>query len=145
MAVALLSACIPAAPAPTSIGGIEISHATVVLSPIDSMPGMDMGSDLAGYMQIKNASGADDRLIGVTSDFADGMLHETTMHGDVASMREVHSIEVPAGTTLEFKHGGLHIMFMNPDQDLQVGDSVTLILEFEKAGKVMVTATVTDQ
>ena len=85
------------------------------------MAGMDMGTEFSGYMQIKNASGSDDKLIGVTSDFADAMLHETTMNGDVASMKAVTSVDVPAGSTVEFKHGGLHIMFMNLNQEFKSG------------------------
>lgn len=142
--LALLGGCAPAGALSESQQGMEISNVTVVLPGGDSM-GMDMGMDLSGYMEIKNTSGSDDRLIGVTSDFADAMLHETTINGDVASMKHVQSIDVPAGATIEFKHGGLHIMFMNPKQDLKVGDTVNITLEFEKAGKVAVSAAVTDQ
>jgi copper(I)-binding protein len=125
--------------------GIDVSNATVVLPGGNSMAGMNMGTEFSGYLQIKNASGSDDKLVGVTSDFADVMLHETTMNGDVASMKAVTSVDVPAGSTVEFKHGGLHIMFMNPKQGLKVGDTVNLTLEFEKAGKVTTSATVTGE
>jgi periplasmic copper chaperone A len=139
--LAFLGACAPAAPA----GGIDVSNVTVVLPGGNSTGGMDMGQELSGYMQIKNKSGSDDHLVGVTSDFADAMLHETTMNGDVATMKELTSIDLPAGATIEFKHGGLHIMFMNPTKYLKVGDSVNLVLEFEKAGKVTISATVTGE
>jgi periplasmic copper chaperone A len=134
-----LSACVSA----PSSSGIEVSNPTIVLPGGDAM-GMDMGQDLSGYMKIKNTSGSNDRLIGVTCDFASAMLHETTINGDVASMAELSSIDIPAGGIVEFKHGGLHIMFMNPAKDLKVGDQVDLTLEFEKAGKVTVAATVTE-
>jgi periplasmic copper chaperone A len=137
----LVSACKSA----SQSGGIDVSNATVVLPGGDSMAGMDMGAGLSGYMQIKNASDSDDKLVGVTSDFADAMLHETTMNGDVASMKSITSVDLPAGSTVEFKHGGLHIMFMNPKQGLKVGDTVNLTLEFEKAGKVTASATVTGE
>jgi len=136
---------ITACSASTSIsqGGIEISNVNVVIPA--AMAGMDVGSDPFVSLQIKNGSGADDRLIGVTTDFADAMLHQTMMNGDVATMKELASIDVPAGTTLEFKHGGFHIMFMNMSKDLKVGDSVKLTLEFEKAGKLSVSAAVTNE
>jgi copper(I)-binding protein len=153
----LLSACSSAAP---SAGGIEISNATLVLPVSDSMSGMDMGptptsdamngmqgmdmsSEPAGYMQITNNSTVDDRLISASCDFADLELHETTMNGDVASMNTVSSIDIPAGSTVEFKSGGLHIMFTNMKKELKIGDTVALTLQFEKAGAITVSATVT--
>jgi len=108
----------------------------------DSMDGMNMNVSLAGYFQIKNNSSKDDRLLKVTCDFADAMMHETQMNGDVASMVEMPYVDVPAGATVEFKTGGMHVMFMNPSQELKIGDKVTLNLQFENAGTVTVTATV---
>jgi len=137
---------ITACSASTSIshqGGIEISNVNVVLPA--AMAGMDMGSDPFVSMRIKNASGVDDRLVGVTSDFAEAMLNETVMNGDVATMKDLTSVDVPAGTTLEFKHGGFHIMFVNPSKELKAGDSIKLTLEFEKAGKITVSASVTNE
>ena len=107
------------------------------------MSGMDMGQSYAGYMQIKNSTSADDQLIGVTCDFADTMLHETIMNGDVASMQEIASIDVPAGATVELKPGGLHIMFSNPKREIKVGDTLNLTLKFKNAGEITVPATVT--
>lgn len=138
--LALLGGCAPANVPSESQQGMEISNITVVLPGGDSM-GMDVGSQLSGYMAIKNTSGSDDRLVGVTSDFADAMLHKTTINGDVAAMKHVPTIDAPAGATIEFRHGGLHIMFMNLKKDIKVGD----VLEFEKAGMVNVTATISDQ
>jgi len=138
-----VTGCASAGSSAGGSGGMEISNATVVLPGGNSMDGMDMGTSLAGYMQIKNISRTDDRLMGVTSDFADAMLHETRMNGDVASMQEVAAIDIPAGSTVDFKGGGLHIMFMNMKQDLKAGDTVNLTLQFEKAGNITVPATVT--
>ncbi|MEP7133686.1 MAG: copper chaperone PCu(A)C [Chloroflexota bacterium] len=143
--IVMLTACSPSAPS-ASQPGIEISNANVVLPGGDAMGGMGLDSTLGAYMQIKNNSATDDRLIAVTSDFAEATtLHETAMNGDVATMNGLTSIDIPAGTTIELKHGGLHIMFMDPTKDLKVGDSVNLVLEFEKAGKLTVSAKVTDQ
>lgn len=143
--ILFVTACASSTPTGGGSEGMEISNATVVLPGGNSMADMDMGAEFSGYLQIKNASGSDDKLVGVTSDFADAMLHETTMNGDVASMKAVTSVDLPAGSSIEFKHGGLHIMFMNPKQGLRVGDTVNLTLEFEKAGKVTTSATVTGE
>ena len=141
----LLSLFITACSVSTSVsqGGMEISDVHVVVPA--AMAGMDMNTDPFVTLQIKNGSGADDRLIGVTTDFADAMLHETIMNGDVATMKTLKSIDVPAGTTSEFKHGGFHIMFMNMNKNLKAGNSISMTLEFEKAGKITVSATVTNE
>jgi copper(I)-binding protein len=147
--IIILSSCASAAS-----GGIEVTNATVFLpvsasmsnmSNVDNsnnMNGMSMSASLAGYFQIKNNSSRDDRLLSVSCDFADAMMHETKMNGDVASMVEMPYVEVPAGATVEFKTGGMHIMFMNPSRELKIGDTVSLNLQFENAGTVTVTATV---
>jgi copper(I)-binding protein len=129
-----LAACSPSAPA----NPIEISQAAVILPGGDAMGGMDMNASLAGYMQIKNNSSEADRLVSVSTDFADAMLHETQMEGDVMKMSPVSGIDVPAGSSVELKTGGYHIMFTNLKKDVKVGDTVNLTLKFEKAGDMTV-------
>jgi copper(I)-binding protein len=57
-------------------------------------------------------------------------------------MKDVMSIYIPAGATVELKGGGYHVMFMNVKQQLKVGDHVNLTLQFEHAGNIAVDATV---
>lgn len=135
-----LASCAPA----SSQGGIVVTSAEVRL-PGAAMPGMSMGNDanLAGYMVIKNTGSTDDSLIGAQADFAMAMLHETTIDANqVATMKEVSEIPVPAGQTVELKTGGYHIMFMNPTKELKVGDMVSITLKFKNAGTIMVQAKV---
>jgi len=71
------------------------------------------------------------------------MLHETTIDANqVATMKEVSEIPVPAGQTVELKTGGYHVMFMNPTKELKVGDMVSITLKFKNAGTIMVQAKV---
>ena len=136
--VLTLAACSPSA----TSNPIEISQATVVLPGSSAMGAMDMSASLAGYMQIKNNGAEHDRLLSVSCDFADAMMHETKMEGDVMKMSEVSVIDIPSGSTAELKTGGYHIMFMNLKKDLKVGDTVNLTLTFEKAGEVTIPALV---
>ena len=141
--IMMLAACSTSVPE----NSIEISQATVLLPGGtsmggDTMSGMDMSASLAGYMQIKNNGTKADRLLAVSSDFADAMLHETIMEGDVMKMNMVSGIDVPAGATVELKTGSFHIMFMNLKREIKVGDTVNLTLKFENAGDVIVPAVV---
>jgi copper(I)-binding protein len=140
----VLSACAPAA-ASTLAQAMEVTNAMITMTGGSGMAEMGMDTSMAGYMQIKNNSKMDDRLIGVTCDFASAMLHETKMNGDVATMSEISSVDIPAGATVEFKTGGLHIMFMDMKQDLKPNDTVSLTLKFEKAGNLTVSAKVIEQ
>ena len=104
-----------------------------------------MDINLAAFMTIKNTSNTDDKLIGVSVDFADASIHETKVDGDLMQMVEVDGIDIPAGQTVELKPGSFHIMLMKPMMEPQVGSTVKLTLEFEKAGTLIVPAEVVEQ
>ena len=115
--------------------GITVSDAWV-RNPITSdQPG-------AAYLVIQN-NGAADKLISVTSDMAQTIeLHESMESGGMMQMSPVPNIPVPANGKVELKPGGFHMMLMGLTRPLKTGDKVQLTLNFEKAGKVPVTAEV---
>jgi copper(I)-binding protein len=43
---------------------------------------------------------------------------------------------MPAGSTVELKSGGYHIMLMDLKQELKAGSTISITLEFAKAGKI---------
>jgi copper(I)-binding protein len=67
------------------------------------------------------------------------------MKGDVMTMDAISGVDIPAGQFVELRSGSYHVMFVNLSKQLKVGDSVTLVLEFEKAGKISFPARVTDK
>lgn len=145
--VLILTACTPATKPLASQNGIEIFQASVRL-PGGGKAGIKSNTAvLAGYMLIKNTSSINERLGGVHADFTDSaMFHESSVDSNsVASMNMLTSVEVPAGQTVEFKPGGLHVMFTGLKQDLKVGDTVTLIFQFQNAGAISVPAQVTNR
>ena len=82
-----------------------------------------------------------DILTGVKVDpsvAAMAQMHETVMDNGAMKMQEVASVDLPAGTAVEFKPGGYHVMFMDLKTPLQQGRSVKGTLVFEKAGTVEV-------
>ncbi len=87
--------------------------------------------------------GADDRLLGVSAGVAAStQIHSMTMDGNVMKMREVATLDLPAGKTVDFKPGGYHVMFVGLKAPLKVGDTFPMTLKFEKAGEVEVTVNV---
>ena len=139
MGVVLMLAVVMAACGGSSGGsGLTVSDAWVNLPAIADQPG-------AAYLVIQN-DGAADKLLSVTSDVAQTIeLHESMMSGNMMSMSPVPNIEVPANGKAELKPGGFHMMLMGLTRPLKVGDKVQLMLNFEKAGKVPVTADVREQ
>ena len=62
-------------------------------------------------------------------------LHETVDENGV--MKMVHhpeGWEIPAGSTLELKPGGKHIMLIGLTAPLEAGKKIQMTLNFEKAG-----------
>ena len=93
-----------------------------------------------GYLTITNTGTTPDRLIGGSTPVAAKLeVHETSMSGGVAQMREHDKgVEIKPGGKVEFKPGGNHVMFVNLKEPLVQGKPITATLEFEKAGKVEV-------
>jgi periplasmic copper chaperone A len=95
-------------------------------------PGIADGNS-AIFFVIENHGDAD-VLLAASSDVADAVeLHKTTMQDGVMRMEHQMKVPVLAGKT-EFKPGGLHIMLIGLQDDLQVGDTFIVRLNFELAG-----------
>ncbi|MDX2263739.1 MAG: copper chaperone PCu(A)C [Hyphomicrobiales bacterium] len=92
----------------------------------------------AAYFAVTNA-GADDALIGVKTDMSNAAeLHAHIHNAEIMRMRKVETVKTPAGATVKFEPGGLHIMLIGLKQPLIEGSSFPLTLVFEKAGEIPV-------
>lgn len=97
----------------------------------------------AAFLTITNSGAAADRLTGAATDRAKhAMVHQNIVENDVASMRHVMALDVPAGKSVTFAPGGYHVMLMGLTAPLKKGERFPLSLTFEKAGTVTVTVTV---
>jgi len=93
----------------------------------------------AAYFIVDNTQGQDDRLLSAEADIAERVeLHTHLMDDDVVMMRKLDTVEVPAGQTVAFQPGGLHIMFIGLQAPLVEGETFPLTLNFEQAGTVTV-------
>lgn len=100
------------------------------------MPATGQG---AVYLEIRNGTGRDDRLLRIETEVAKvAEIHETFEDGGVIRMRAFpEGLEIPAGGTVVFEPGGKHVMLISPEPD---ADGVPLTLVFEHAGRVSIRA-----
>ena len=125
-----LMACTP----PTEIfEGLVVSNATVKAP----MKGRNV---TAGYFEITNHSDVDDALIDVSSLEAERVeMHKTEVVDNVSKMRRQVSIDIPAGETVTFQPGGLHLMLFGVDFPEGTQD-VTITLKFKHADAMTIVA-----
>lgn len=113
------------------------------------------GGNTAVYFTIDNSTREDDVLLGVASSAAHASeMHKTMMveseesqseAGMVMQMQPQTSVEIRADGYVEFKPGGLHVMLTDLVDDLEVGETLTVILTFENAGEISVEVTVEER
>lgn len=97
------------------------------------------GRPAAGYMTVRNAGGAADTIVSVSSPLAKRIeLHTHLMEGGVMKMRQIEELEVPTNGTAEFKPGGNHLMVFGVDESVTPGDAISVTVTFEKAGAIEV-------
>lgn len=96
----------------------------------------------AAYVLLVNLTTKDDVLVSVETDVAASPeLHEMTMGaGDVMQMSPVDGgIPVPAGSAVQLRPGGLHIMLIGLTQELAVGGMVEMTLTFAESDPMTLT------
>lgn len=132
LAVTALGLCASAPALAQRVGDMEVASAWV-------RPTVQGQPAAGAYMTLRNHGKVGDRLVAVRMAIAGkSELHSMHMDGDVMRMRQVESVEVPAGRTVKLAPGGLHVMLIGPKQALTTGDKVVATLQFEKAGEVTV-------
>lgn len=114
------------------------------------------GSRVEVYMSIENAGAVGDRLYAVRSKMSGKTMlsvvqpgehgqdmagHADMAHGGMKHLRTA-VLELPAGETTVLRHGGSHIMLMEPKEMPAVGATFPVILFFERAGRFSVEVTV---
>ncbi len=84
-------------------------------------------------------SPAGDTLTGASSDDASHVsLHRMTMSGSVMQMRELKSVDLPAGKPVTFAPGIMHLMLEGLVHPLRRGETISLRLHLAHAGEVPV-------
>jgi len=101
---------------------------------------MDSGTNGVVYLTIFNKGDLDDSLRGARSGACQKIeIHETVMSDDRMSMKRVDDeIPVPGHGKVEFKPMARHFMLLGMNRSLTIGDSVRVLLSFQKSGMVQV-------
>jgi copper(I)-binding protein len=89
------------------------------------------GQTIAGaYLKITSASTA--YLVGGSSPVAKAVeLHQMSLENNVMKMRPLARLELPAGSAVELKPGGYHLMLIDVAHPLVAGERVPLKLMLE--------------
>ena len=118
--IATLAACSDGATATADAPRVEIGNAYIR----PPLAGRDVA---AGYFDA-TALGADATLVGASSDIASRVeLHTHTMEGGAMRMRQVDSVPLPQGETVNFAPGGYHLMMFGVSLDGATDANVTLV------------------
>ena len=109
--------------------GVQISDAWVRAS----APGQSVG---AAYMTLNSAQ--DSTLVYVETPAADtAEIHSMTMDNGVMKMRMLDELTLKAKTPQKLAPGGFHLMLMDLQEPLKVGENVTFRMCFkDKNGKI---------
>lgn len=86
---------------------------------------------------------ADDTLIDVNSPVVIRTeMHESMTSGNMASMKPIESVAIPAKGKVEFKPGGKHVMLFDINTSVKPGGSLPLIFSFSSGEQIQVDAPV---
>lgn len=121
----------------------EYAAGKLLIERVWARPTAPVATTGAVYFTLDNSQGQDERLRSAEAAVSTTVeLHTHLMEGEVMKMRKVESVEVPAGKTVSFRPGGLHVMLIGLKAPLVEGSTFPLTLNFEQAGAVTVAVTV---
>ncbi len=97
----------------------------------------------AVFMTLNNAGTADQSIVGAESDAANVVeLHTHIDEGGMMKMRQIEKIDIPSQSETVLKPGGLHVMLIDLQRDLNPGESVNVTLIFADGSRKQVEAPV---
>ena len=100
----------------------------------DTKPGTN---NSAIFMNIKNASNADVKLVGVHSSVCKSTeIHTHKMENGMMAMVQVEDAIIPKNGETKLAPGGLHIMLMDLNRPIKDGDKVDLELKFSNGESI---------
>lgn len=122
----------------------DVTATTLKINDPYAYPTADGVKNGAVFMSIENTGDAPDRLISVTSPYANHVeIHKMVeAPGGVTRMEPMPEIAIAAKSHADLIPGGLHLMLMDLKSPLKTGQEVPLALSFEKAGMIDIKAPV---
>jgi protein SCO1/2 len=106
----------------SSTAGLTLANGWIRPAP----PG---AANLAGYFDLVNASDTDITITQAQSpSFDNAMIHQTVITDGTASMQHLDGLLVPAKGRVSLKPFATHLMLIEPERDLQIGELITVSL-----------------
>jgi hypothetical protein len=123
--------------ASAACGDSTASQDMIVLREAWARPGI-AGGNSAVYFVLENPGSQEESLQSAGSAVAEATeLHKSEMAADgTMSMHHQMSVPIPAGQEVAFEPGGLHVMLINLQRDLNEGETISLVLKFKNAGEM---------
>ncbi len=120
----------PVEAAPDAPQGISVTDGRLNLPAV-------AGNPAAVYFTITN-DGAEAQMLRAAAVQGAGsaMFHQTAEWNHQVDMQEVSQVNVPAGGSVVFEPGGMHVMAMELDPSVAVGSEVEVTLTFVRGDKV---------
>jgi copper(I)-binding protein len=104
---------------------------------------MLQGMNGSVYLTVENNTPQLERLVGADADVAANVeLHQTVIENNVASMRFIPGLDIPAYSELEIETGDYHLMLNDLQQNLVEGQTFPLTLHFASGAFLTVEVTV---
>ncbi len=88
------------------------------------------------FLDIHNAGNQERTLISVHSSAGVAELHSMSKDDGIMRMRPIKSVKIPAGETVSFRSGEMHIMLTQLKAPLKEGEHITLSLGFDNGEMV---------
>ena len=132
----LLAGALNCAPAQSQ----EVKAGDLVISQPWSRAAPKGAEQTKGYLTIENKGTIADRLVGVSTDAAEKVeIRKTSMEGGATSENPVEGgLGISAGEKVVLAPGGYNIALQKLKTQLKKGTKVSVTLQFEKAGQVVV-------
>lgn len=112
---------------------LTVDNAAVSLPVVSGRPG-------AAYFTVRGGAQAT-TLVAVSSPAAiRAEMHEMKHEGEMMTMAPLKDVAIPAGSTVEFKSGGKHVMLFDLSPALRSGDTIPLRLSFADGRTIEVKA-----
>lgn len=95
------------------------------------------GMTAAVYLTLENHTGQDAVLTGARVPVVDTVeIHETRIENDLARMIPLDELVIPAGGTVNISPAGYHLMLIDLREDLNVGDTFPITLQFASGQEI---------
>jgi copper(I)-binding protein len=113
-----------------------------VVAPAPANVGSAAAATMSVYATIVNGGPADTLSNVETTAAQTAALHSTMDHGGMQMMHAASYFPIPADSTVRLAPGGTHIMLEGLSRQFTSGDTIAIVLVFQRAGRIPVTAKV---